>query len=76
MYLSCISPGYPYEILLNKSVTIREETGSENSLMTRQSGGLQLASLSSVWPSLTPNAKKVLIVERMFSAVRSSNLKH
>jgi len=40
----------------------REETGSENSLMTRQSGGLQLASLSSVWPSLTPNAKKVFLV--------------
>ena len=37
----------------------REETGSENSLMTRQSGGLQLASLTSVWPSLTPTAKKV-----------------
>lgn len=40
----------------------REETGSENSLMTRQSGGLQLASLTSVWPSLTPNAKRVFLV--------------
>ena len=28
--------------------------------MTRQSGGLQLASLTSVWPSLTPNAKRVI----------------
>ena len=40
----------------------REETGSENSLMTRQSGGLQLASLTSVWPSLTPNAKRVTLL--------------
>ena len=30
--------------------------------MTRQSGGLQLASLTSVWPSLTPNAKRVILV--------------
>lgn len=40
----------------------REEISSTNSMMTRSSGGLQLASLSSVWPSLTPNAKKVFLV--------------
>jgi len=39
----------------------REETGGETNLMTRQTGGLQLASLASVWASLTPNAKKVFL---------------
>ena len=56
----------PYRLNLTMSclaqscLCCREETGSENSLMTRQSGGLQLASLTSVWPSLTPNAKRVI----------------
>merc|ERR1712226_891800 len=39
----------------------REEAGGESNLMTRQTGGLMLASLASVWASLTPNAKKVFL---------------
>jgi len=36
-----------------------EESGGNNSLMVKQSGALALASLASVWASLTPNAKKI-----------------
>jgi origin recognition complex subunit 2 len=39
--------------------------------MTRQSGGLQLASLASVWASLTPNAKKVFLTVVRFQLEHS-----
>lgn len=39
-----------------------EETGGGHSLMVKQSGALALSSLSSVWASLTPNAKKIYTI--------------
>jgi len=39
-----------------------EEAGGSDSLMVRQTGQLALASLGSVWASLTPNAKKIYII--------------
>jgi len=39
-----------------------EEAGGADSLMVRKTGQLALASLGSVWASLTPNAKKIYIV--------------
>ena len=39
-----------------------EEAGVANSLMIRKTGQLTLASLGSVWASLTPNAKKIYII--------------
>jgi len=39
-----------------------EETAGSRSLMVRQSGALALSSLSSVWASLTPNAKKIYTI--------------
>ena len=38
------------------------EAGDANTLMVRKTGQSALASLSSVWASLTPNAKKIYIV--------------
>ena len=39
-----------------------EEAGGADNLMVRKTGQLALASLSSVWASLTPNAKKIYII--------------
>eukprot|EP00090_Calanus_glacialis_P006380 TRINITY_DN14975_c0_g1_i1.p1 TRINITY_DN14975_c0_g1~~TRINITY_DN14975_c0_g1_i1.p1 ORF type:complete len:586 (-),score=222.95 TRINITY_DN14975_c0_g1_i1:96-1853(-) len=39
-----------------------EEAGGADSLMVRKTGQLALASLGSVWASLTPNAKKIYII--------------
>jgi len=39
-----------------------EEAGGADSLMVRRTGQLALASLGSVWASLTPNAKKIYII--------------
>lgn len=38
------------------------EAGDANTLMVRKTGQSALASLSSVWASLTPNAKKIYII--------------
>jgi len=39
-----------------------EEAGGADSLMVKKTGQLALASLGSVWASLTPNAKKIYII--------------
>ena len=38
------------------------EAGDANTLMVRRTGASALASLSSVWASLTPNAKKIYVI--------------
>ena len=38
------------------------EAGDANTLMVRKTGQSALASLSSVWASLTPNAKKIYVI--------------